>query len=441
MTPSWVTQTRFARAACACLTIAAALALSDAPAGAAWSPFTNVVVNNYVSQPKVATDPAGNAVFMWERSDGGLYTRSRSADGTFSPVQTIDRSGFGGHDLAVDSQGNEYYLWEAFGDPGAHARARVRYADGTLSPVQTLATVPDPGERIGDPRVGVSASGRAVFGWASMRVGDGSVLETNLIQTRSRSASGKLSPVKTVARDELSFDMGVDAQGNATFAWEDHANAGVAEFTRVLDASGDLGPARRISRVGSKADLTPQVAVTPSGRAIFEWSELNTDTDTITLVARTRALDGSFQPVQVLSRFSQDRNTPPIYSDLAVAPRGDAVICWLADGAIHARTRAPGGALGPARTIATKQFGVVPCRPGIDAQGNVVLAWEAPVGSKNRVFTRSLDPAGQLDPTRAVSPAGHNAHPPVLDMTAAGAAAVAWSEGGRGFAIQASFGP
>jgi hypothetical protein len=192
----------------------------------------------------------------------------------------------------------------------------------------------------------------------------------------------------------------------------------------------------RVSPLGDRAAFTPKVAVTPSGRAIFSWAEYQDDPYSFTLVTRARAADGSLQPMQVLSRFpGQDWGH---WLALAVAPTGEAVFCWLADGAIHARTRAPGGALGPAKTIAATPYG---CQPGIDSQGNVALAWAAPVGSKNRVFARSLDPAGHLGPTRALSPAGHNAHPPELAMTPAGAAAVAWAEGGKGFAIQASFGP
>ena len=106
---------------------------------------------------------------------------------------------------------------------------------------------------------------------------------------------------------------------------------------------------------------------------------------------------------------------------------------------MHARTRAPGGALSPAKTITSNPNSA--CQPGIDSQGNISYAWAAPVGSKDRVFARSEDAAGSLGPTRALSAAGHNANSPVLTVNPAGPAAVAWAEGGRGFAIQASFGP
>jgi hypothetical protein len=430
-----VTRTRFARAVCAALTIAAVLGLSAVPAGAAWSPFTNVVVNNYVRDPQVAMDPAGNAVFVWRQDEGGgdlaLYTRSRSADGSLSPIQRLAPRvpEFAEKDLAVDSQGNAYFVWRTLNDAGVQIRARVRSADGTLGPVRTLKSCYSGGE----VTVGAYGGGNAVFAW-TCNPRDG----TDMVKARSMSASGSLGAVSTVVRENFpELSMGVDSQGNATFVWEHHTGEHLEAFSRVLAPNGDVGPVERVSPLGDRAAFTPKVAVTPSGRAIFSWAEYQGDPYTFTPVTRARAADGSLQPMQVLSRYrGQDWGD---WLALAVAPTGEAVFCWLADGAVHARTRAPGGALGPAKTIAAKPYGA--CQPGIDAQGNVVITWDVPVGSKNRVFTRSLDPAGDLGPTRALSPAGHNAHPPVLAMTPAGAAAVAWAEGGKGFAIQASFGP
>jgi hypothetical protein len=425
---------RFARAACAFLTAAAVLAMSAAPAGATWSPFTNVVVNNYVSWPRAAMDPAGNAVFMWQRTvnrdDFALYTRSRSADGTLSPVQRVaPRVPFGGfHDLAIDSQGNTYFVWRTGGVPSTQIRARVQSADGTLGPVRTLKTC----DYAWDPTVAAYGGGNAVFAW-ECNPRDG----TDAVKTRSMSASGSLGPVRTVFREDFpDWSNGVDSQGNATFVWEDFAGEHLEAFTRVVAPNGDLGPIERISPLGGKAAFTPEVAVTPSGRAIFNWADYKSSDYTFTLVVRARAADGSLQPIQRLTTFNGGQNWS---FQPAIAPSGEAVICWHADGAIHARTRAPGGALGPAKTIGSVPYGA--CHPGIDSQGNVVFAWDAPVGSKNRVFTRSQNAAGELGPTRALSPAGHNANPPVLAMIPAGPAAVAWSEGGKGFAIQASFGP
>jgi hypothetical protein len=430
------------RAGCVCLTIAAALALSAAaPADAAWSKHVDIAVANYVSEPKVAMDSAGDAVFIWRRDDGGsdfrwgaLYTRSRSADGSLSPIQRLSPRVPEGSEqgVAVDPQGNAYFVWRTWDNGDFQIRARVRSADGTLGPTRTLRTTSSRAEFASDPMVAVGTSGRAVFTWG-YSLDDG----TDLIETRSMSASGQLSPVQTVGPvgTKYSNDLGVDSQGRATFVWEGlgkQDGSGFAELTRVMAPSGELGPVERLSKVGGKG-TAPQVEVTPSGRAVFHWSEYKSGT--MTLVTRVRTADGTLRPIQVLTSFDSSQSWN---SELAVAPTGEAVYCWRANGALHARTRAPGGALGPARRISSTAYA---CQLGIDSQGNITFAWEAPVGSKGRVFARSEDAGGNLGPTGALSPAGHNAHPPVLAMIPSGAAAVAWSEGGKGFAIQAAFGP
>jgi hypothetical protein len=229
--------------------------------------------------------------------------------------------------------------------------------------------------------------------------------------------------------------MGVDGHGNATFVWEDTTEGGLAEYTRVLGPDRDLGPTKRISRVGDKAS-PPQVEVTPFGRAVFGWSESDSETGRTTVVARARAANGSFQPVQVLSRLAAGAHT--FLFDVAAAPTGEALFCWAANEALHARTRAPGGDLGPVMSVAHTSDS---CRAGIDSDGNAVFAWSAFDASKERVFARSADIAGYLGPTRALSSSGVNSAFPELAVNPAGAAAVVWEAGSRGFAVQAAFGP
>ena len=76
-TETRVRRTRFAVAAC--LAIAAALASGTAaPAHAAWSPYVNIAKPQGTAfLPRVAMDPAGDAVFMWQVIEpDGIYTRS-----------------------------------------------------------------------------------------------------------------------------------------------------------------------------------------------------------------------------------------------------------------------------------------------------------------------------------------------------------------------------
>jgi hypothetical protein len=386
-----------------------------------------------VGDPLVATDTVGNTVFMWS-DDGALYTRSRMADGTLTPIQritppgdTAPPAGIVRSDLAVDPAGNAYFAWSVRAAE-TKVRVRVRSADGTLGPVQTVANGPSFANSVELVAMGVGANGRAVFTWVR-----GNRSNPQTIQARSRSNSGQFGPVRTVAQEGDSPQMAVDASGNATFAWR-VSKASDTVWTRILTAAGTLGEPKRVSRAGYSGRY-PHVGVSRQGRAVFEWEEVVGSHRV--LMVRGRTPDGSLQPIQLLAKADA------VDVDMAVAPNGAAVTCWV-DGNfdIRERGRTSGGTLGPLRTVTPPVPNYVrDCHQGIDSDGNVAFAWTEYDGSKQRIYARSGMLDGTLGPVQTLSPAGFNAGVPDLTVAPDGTAPVAWSLGRKGFAIQAAFGP
>jgi hypothetical protein len=434
-----------AAVALACLAAVGGPALlGTQPAEAAWTHYVNVVKQHDVKQPLVETDSAGDTVFAWlqgiDARDPAIYTRVRTAAGTFSPVQRI-ASVSGRYELAVDPDGNAYYVWTARDSAGhEQLRTRVRFADGTLSPVQTLKTF-----RMGDfiqGTVGVGASGTAVYAW-DQQYDD---RESDRLRARIRSPSGALGAVYDIGEGYLlewgrDADLAVDASGNATFTWVTGAvpdDGWVHVFTRVLAANGSLGPVTEVSRA-ERPSGDGQVVVTPSGRALFGWEELDRDSSATNFLVRARSADSDFQPAQIVATTNDQQ--PSSTLQLAITPTGEAVIGWRTNHAWYARTRAPGGALGARKTIAAAD--VRDSDLGIDSQGDVVFAWTpwATYGGKMAVFARTESAGGALGPTRALSLPGYNAYSPRVAVSPAGDAAIGWQEGFHGFAIQAAFGP
>jgi len=414
-----------------CTAILCALCLAPR-ADAAWSPPVAVAQQHGVSSPLVATDSAGDTVFMWQQGGiGTVYTRSRMADGTLTPIQRItppEEPAWSPH-LAVDPAGNAYFAWDVFDNPGTRVRARVRSADGTLGPVQTVASKKSFDDKVELAAVGVGANGRAVFSW----VRESGIGTPVSIQARSRSASGQLGPVRTVGAQGGDMQMAVDASGNATFVWGVASNRPDAIWTRILTAAGTLTERKRVSRVGGNNARDPHVGVSRQGRAVIEWHTFDGSGHPL-LMVRRRAPDGSLQPSQLLAK--EDGT----YLDMASAPNGAAIFCWEdVNSDLRARALTSGGTLGPVRTVAPRSPGL--CRPGIDAHGNVAFAWTASDGSNSRVYARSGTLDGTLGPVQTLSPAGFNAGPPDLTVAPDGTVPVGWALGRKGFAIQAAFGP
>jgi hypothetical protein len=122
------------------------------------------------SRPRVAIDADGNAVVSWERSDGTdvrVQTRSRSAAGVLSAIQTLSPAGAGSSqsNVAVDALGNAVFVWEHFDGTTALVRARVRFAAGTVGSVRTLGSSAEEGT---EPVVAVEPDGGVIVVWGAV---------------------------------------------------------------------------------------------------------------------------------------------------------------------------------------------------------------------------------------------------------------------------------
>ena len=159
------------------------------------------------SRPTVAVRPStGDAVYAWEAVDGPnvrVTTRARSAAGVLGAVQAISPAGQDAEapEVAVDAGGDAVYAWERSDGTNTRIQTRSRTATGAFSAVQTLS---DAGVNARDVEHDVDAAGDSVFVWER---GTGPRIES-----RNRSAGGSLSAVHPVSQsgttgDEARVDM------------------------------------------------------------------------------------------------------------------------------------------------------------------------------------------------------------------------------------------
>jgi hypothetical protein len=174
--------------------------------------------------PQVAVDSNGNAIFVWGESDPvtgstRIQTRLRLAGGTLTAPQTLDTESSGGDisnpQLAVDANGNAVYTWahHFIGGSGQRIETRVRAANGTLTAIQPLSTL---GDKATLPQVDVDASGNASYVWRDD-------LTYSRIQARSRSSTGTLGAIQTLSVNGHDADdphIAVAASGPAFADWQ-----------------------------------------------------------------------------------------------------------------------------------------------------------------------------------------------------------------------------
>ena len=196
-------------------------------AGTTWQPLGPLSTGaGPVNQPQVAVDAGGNSVFVWQRWDTTtdcsgapclrIQTRSRSAAGVLGPIQTLSAAGRHSYlpQVAVDANGNAVFVWQRSDGTNLRIQTRARSAAGTLSGTQTISAA---GQSAEYPQLAVDASGNAVFVWERW---DGA---SERIQARTRWANATLGSTQTLsatAQDAMFPQVAVDPSGHAVLAWE-----------------------------------------------------------------------------------------------------------------------------------------------------------------------------------------------------------------------------
>jgi hypothetical protein len=286
------------------------------------------------TSPQISVAPNGYAVIVWSRFDASgpgccerIQVRTRSPAGTLGPIRTISSLNAGEHsddpEVAMDPSGNAVFVWERFipTSPGCCRviDTRALSATGTLSAVQTLSV---PSVNAGDVRLGMDANGNAVFAW--LRSDQTAPGCCNRVQARARSAAGTLSPVQTLSgagQNAADSEVGVDAAGKAIIVWTraNGASQGCCDFVqyRTRSAAGVLGTVQTISAGGQNARAS-FVAVDDSGNAVFAWARDDgaaPPTCCSRIQARSRSSGGVLGPTETLSAGGQDAARPAVSLD------------------------------------------------------------------------------------------------------------------------------
>ena len=398
------------------------------------------------AEPQLAVDGDGDAVFTWQRFDGThnrIQARTRSAAGVLGAVQTLSPPGENASDpqVAVEADGDAVFTWTRFDGTSDRIQARARSAAGTLSAVQTLS---DPGHNASEPQVAVDAEGDAVFTWVRF---DG---VKHRIQARTRSAAGVLTAVRTLSdpgQAAFAPQVAVDAGGDAVFTWQRPVPTSPSCCQRVQararSAVGTLSEVENLSPSGQPASQ-PQVAVDADGDFVFTWTRFDGTHNRIQ--GRTRSAVGALSPVQTLSGVGRSAHSPQV----AVDTDGDAVFTWLRFDGNHyraqARSRSSTGALSAAQTLSDSGQNASEAQVGVDSDGDAVFAWRRPDGTSDtccsRAQARARSAAGVLSAVQTLSDPTQSASSPQIAVDADGDALVTWSRSdGADIRIQASAGP
>ena len=192
----------------------------------------------------------------------------------------------------------------------------------------------------------------------------------------------------------VSGDVAVDPDGTTVVAW---AADGGAVRAAVRPAGAGFGPTTTLAPDGGHA---ASVALDSHGGALVAWSH----NGALGLAERTH---DQAQLSTVPTAIGGVQDGP----DVAFVAPGRAVVVWVGvDGAVHALSRAIGGASNP---LADLDTGAGNSDPQLAAaNGHAVAAWTATLRAGSQITTRVrasvLGPQAAFEPPEDVASATHD---------------------------------
>ena len=333
--------------------------------------------------PQIAVDSDGDAVFVWTDFDGTnsrIRSATLSAAGVLGPVRYLSLAGEDASEpqVAVDTDGDAVFTWVRSENDVKRAQVRAMNAAGGLAPVKNLSPAAVGAEC---PAVAVDADGDAVISWTAEQ---GTPLRPFTIQARGRNGTGGLSAIQDISpllTGQDCSDVGVDSSGDAIFTWTRLRNGDFRAESRPRSAAGALGAVQLLSPGGGNG-FFPQVAVDADGDSVFVWTRVAGGFATA-VQGRARSAAGVLGPAQVI------RSGEVTSSQVAVDADGDAVFSWRrndgTDYLAEARTRsATTGSLGPLAPLSAPGEGVGAPRVAVAATGPAAVSWDRSDGTNTR---------------------------------------------------------
>jgi len=222
--------------------------------------------------------------------------------------------------------------------------------------------------------------------------------------------------------------VALNAAGSAVIAWGATDPRGNWLQARRRSASGELGPI--VDLASRHADtVSPQVALSPDGTAVFAWVRLNDPRSQV----QVRMLSPTGQLGPLLSISAPGRHAATM--SVAAVDRGVAVAWKRWDGRhfrAQARTVSRAGVLGPTVPLSGRGAHAAELAVAMAADGDTVVAWDWNRGSRRRVQARRLTLAGDTGRTIEVSAPGRRSILPQLAVAPDGAATIAWIDSPAG---------
>jgi len=286
-------------------------------------------------------DDHGNAIIVWQQSDGlnQQIFMSEYREGKWSRTRLTDHISPDGQDadhprVAMDDDNNAIIVWEQY--DGSVSQIFVsEYRKGAWTHPKNLADHISPnGKHAYSPEVAMDNNSNAIIVW---RQHDGSTWQIFKSEYRSDTWTYPSSLADNISPNGSNADearVAMDDSGNAIIVWQQSDGLREQIFKSEYRKGAWAHPSSltdNISPDGESA-FSPRVAMANNGNALIVWQQSDGSSDQIFKSEYRSQYHSSAwtHPSSLTDNISPD-GLPAYYPQVAVANNGNAIIVWHED--------------------------------------------------------------------------------------------------------------
>ena len=331
----------------------------------------------YASVPEVAVDPNGNALVVWAHSEwsawenrvsvgANRYVAGKGWDGA-TRIRSQDVRSSGSPHIATNARGDLAIVWETWDGTRSNIFA-TGYPECSDCP--TLIETSD--ENAYGPRVAIDADGDVIAVWSQY---DG--VRSNIWANRYTVGTGwgTARLIEDSNRDLGHVQLAIDPDGNALVVW--HQAKFVGSATEIWSNRYEVGigwGTATLLESTRASTFDPTVVIDSDGNAIAVWVE---DDGTRTNIRSSRYTTGFGWGT---STAIEDTRVPAWFPQVAVDPSGSAIAIWQQSTdsrtGVWANRYTAGVGWGSATPIDAEVEGYASdLRIAVDPTGNAIAVW------------------------------------------------------------------